>query len=108
MSMPLIAFSGIISFILFIAAIITGIRRMRLLRYHKAAGIVCCIAAIFHGIHAFSVHMIDPLGLLAGMFMVCTYACGYRVKKRFRLHIVLTSCTMFFVIAHVLLMLYVN
>jgi hypothetical protein len=108
MTAYLIVSSGILSFILFTGAVVTGIRRLRLLRYHRMTGISCCVTAILHSVLAFSVHMIDPLGLLAGLFMIGTSISGYRTKTRLRMHLVLTGCTFLFIIMHVILMLIVG
>ena len=107
MTAYLVVSSGILSFILFAGAIVTVIRRLRLFRYHRMAGISCCVTAILHSVLAFSVHMIDPLGVLAVMFMVGTFASGYRAKKRLRMHCILTLCTGLFVIMHIVFMLVV-
>jgi hypothetical protein len=103
----LVITTGVLSGVLFLAAIITGIRRFRLFRYHALSGKLCLVLVIIHSALAISVQMIDPFGLLASVTMIFTCVSGYFIKKRIRLHIILTALTLLIVSAHVVLMLYV-
>jgi hypothetical protein len=104
----LVIVTGVLSGILFFAAIVTGIRKFRLFRYHARTGKLCLILVIVHSALAISVQMIDPVGLLASVAMILTCVSGYLFKKRIRLHIIVTTLTFLIVSAHVALMLYLN
>lgn len=102
----LIAPAGIISFLFFAAATITGFKRFRLLRYHRKAGYLCMLFVLIHLLLAVSADFYEITGLLAGFFMVLTVVSGIVFKRRFRLHLILTIITAVVSAGHVFLNLY--
>ena len=102
----LLAPTGIASFLMFTAAAVTGIRRFRLLRYHRIAGYLCVLVVAIHFALAASVGFYEITGMAAGICMSLTVITGIILKRRFRLHLILTILTFIVTSFHVVLSLY--
>jgi hypothetical protein len=102
----LIAPTGIASFLMFSAAAVTGIRRFRLLKYHRIAGYLCVLVVAIHFALAASADFYEITGLAAGVCMLLTAISGILLKRRFRLHLLLTILTFIVTSLHVVMSLY--
>lgn len=100
----LIAPTGILSAALFVFALINGIPRLRLLKYHAITGYACVAVVLFHSAVALLSHIFEPLGVLATVGMLLTAVSG-RLHWKMRTHAVLVVCTLFVSILHVVFVL---
>ncbi len=96
----LVAPSGILAFALFALACLDGFPRWRLFKYHAATGYLCCAVVLAHSVFAIMCHMIDPLGVLASIFMLASAISGLR-HARLKIHIGLVVMTFSLTCAHV-------
>lgn len=101
----LIAPTGTASFVLFLFALLNGIPRFRLLRFHAATGYACCAAVLVHGAVSVQCHIIEPLGILAAFGMVLTAVSG-RAGWKLRLHVLIALATLLLSLMHVALVWY--
>jgi hypothetical protein len=102
----LIAAAGIVSFLLFMAATVTGFKRFRLFKYHQKVGYLCLLFVAIHFVLAASVNFYEITGVISGFFMFLTILSGFILKGRFNVHLILTVCTIMLSLAHVILNLY--
>lgn len=100
----LVAPSGILAFVLFIAACASGLSRLRLFRYHAACGYACLAVTLSHGLFAVFGHVIEPIGVLAALAMVAAAASGL-LRFRPRWHIGFSAAAFLFSIWHVAVVL---
>jgi hypothetical protein len=98
----LIVPTGILSFALFLAAMVSGFIQWRAPRLHAAAGYACCLAVIVHSAAAIICQIFEPVGILASAGMILTAASGaYRPWKP--AHITLAIVTLVLSVAHVVI-----
>jgi hypothetical protein len=94
--------TGIAAFVLFVLALLNGIPRLRLLRYHAVTGYACCLLVLAHSAAALWCHAMDPVGILASAGMVLTTLSGY-LRWRLSLHVILSFVTLAFAVLHIIL-----
>lgn len=94
--------TGIAAFILFLAACVNGIPRLRLLRYHAASGYACCAVTVVHSVIALVCRVYDPVGMLASLGMLFTTLSGY-LRWRLGVHILLSLLTLACSVLHIML-----
>lgn len=104
----LIAPTGILAGALFVISFITGFTKLGLFRFHRCTGYACGAVSLFHSYLAISHHAIDPLGILAAALMIATAITGIFIKRRKRLHLVLSIIAFISIAGHVTLMLLLN
>jgi cytochrome b561 len=103
----LIVPTGIASFALFVFALINGVPRFRLLRYHAITGYACCAIVLVHSAAAILCFVIEPLGVLASIGMLLTTASGF-FRWKLRAHVTLAILTLVFSVLHVAVILYMK